>query len=361
MRSFDNLPSRINTVAPLSKIGKMIDAALDVKVEEKRWPKKRVSPSMFPICPIQEYAKLLYQKHNNCMTGESGTLLNIFAKAGTGMHESIQNALGHSGQMVGHWKCVNEKCPEYPKTKSKEVNGKYVRGKFTRTRSTDNKCPCCGKPMAYSELKVLFKTLKGYVDGLIDNLDGTYSLIDLKSTMISKAADGSFFVKYHRFQIATYAYLLKKKYGYNIVDYTLVYVPRDNPKKFVEKTFVFDEKEAKRAKEFMMNQINAWEDALRAIKKNDPMISFKRKPCSSDQDYWDNFHGYEVCPFVDYCFIESHLVEFLNKLEKRIMADPDLTYMEIIKTGRHTQQQGLVPAKQKKSQRPQHIVKRFEL
>lgn len=361
MRTFANVPARTNDTRVLSRIGKMIDAALDVKNQEKRWPKKRVSPSMFPICPIQETAKLIYQKHNKCMTGESGTLLNIFAKAGTGMHESIQNALGHSGQMVGHWKCTNEKCIEYPKTKGKTVDGKYKKGKYTRTRSTNNRCPSCDQPMAYAELKVLYKSLKGYVDGLIDNLDGTYSLIDLKSTMVTKAADGSFFVKYHRFQIATYAYLLKKRYGYNIVDYTLVYVPRDNPKKFVEKTFVFDESEAKRAKDFMMTQIRAWDAAVKSAKTGDLLPAIKRKPCKSAEYYWDEFHGYDTCPFVDYCFIQSHMIDFMKKLEQRIMANPDLTYTEIISTGRKTQQQGLLPDKQKKSQRPKHIVKTFEL
>lgn len=361
MRTFAAVPSRANDTRVLSRIGKMVDAALDVKIQERRWPKKRVSPSMFPICAIQEYAKLLYQKHNNAVTGESGTLLNIFAKAGTGMHEAVQNALGNSGQMVGHWKCRNEKCPEHAKTKGKMVDGKYKKGKYTRTRSTNNICPGCQQPMAYAELKVLYKSLKGYVDGLIDNLDGTYSLIDLKSTTIKKAGDGTFFVKYHRFQIATYAYLLKKRYGYNIVDYTLIYVPRDNPKNFVEKTFLFDEAESKRTKDFMMEQINAWDAAVTSAAKSDPLAAMKRKPCKSPEFYWDEFHGYDVCPFVDYCFIQSHLIEFLAKLEQRIMANPDLSYTEIIKTSRKTQQQGLMQDKAKKSQRPAVIVKQFEL
>ncbi|AXG66613.1 putative exonuclease [Dickeya phage vB_DsoM_JA13] len=337
--------------------------ALDVTVPEKRYPKKRVSPSMFPICSIQEYAARLYEKHNKHLSGESGTMLNIFAKAGTGMHESIQNALGNTGQMVGHWKCSNPDCEEHPKTKSVYENGKRIKkGKHTRTHSCDNICPKCKKPMAYSELKVLYKSLKGYVDGLIDNLDGTYSLIDLKSTTVTKAADGTFFVKYHRYQIATYAYILKKRYGYNIVDYTLVYVPRDNPKKFVEKSFVFDEAESKIAYKFMMKQIRAWDAVMKSVRKKDPSYAIEKKPCKSPEYYWDEFHKYDTCPFVDHCFITSRMVAFLGEMEKRIMANPSLSFAEVVKTNPSAVKKmegGLLPKKQKKTEK--RIVKQFEL
>ncbi|AQT28701.1 putative exonuclease [Erwinia phage vB_EamM_Yoloswag] len=358
MRTFDAVPKFIDH-RKLSRIGKMIDAALDHTVKERReYVKKRVSPSMFPICSVQEYAKQLYSKHNRAMTGESGTMLNIFAKAGTGMHESVQNALGFSGQMVGHWKCQNRKCAEHHKTKDVWKDGRRVKkGKYTRTNSTDNMCPNCKQPMAYSELKVLYKSLKGFVDGLIDNLDGTYSIIDLKSTMVSKAQDGSFFVKYHRYQIATYAYILSKRYGYNIVDYTLVYVPRDNPKKFVEKSFVYDEKEARAARDFMMKQINAWDATIKSLRKGDAKYAIKHKPCRSEKYYWDEFHGYDECPFLNYCFIESRLTEFLERLEQTIMANPDMTYAEVVRPQAEPQQ-GLV---KKKFREKTKVVKQFEL
>ncbi|WOL24474.1 CRISPR/Cas system associated [Yersinia phage fHe-Yen9-02] len=356
-RSFDSIPPAFKR--DLSRIGRLIDAALDVSVQEKRYPKKRVSPSMFPICSVQEYAKQIYQKHRGYMTGSAGTMLNIFAKAGTGMHESVQNALGHSGQMVGHWKCTNRDCPKHALTKDVWANGKRVkRGKFTRTFSTDNMCPSCKKPMAYSELKVLYKTLKGYVDGLIDNLDGTYSLIDLKSTTITKGEDGTFFVKYHRFQIATYAYLLKKRYGFNIVDYTLVYVPRDNPKKFVEKSFRFDDQESKAAFDFMKVQIDAWDAVLDATKKKDPHIAMAKKPCKNEDYYWNEFHGYDTCPFVDHCFIDTRLTEFLEQMEQRILANPEFTYAEVVKPVREKKQQGLMPSKKPQKHKS---VKQFQL
>lgn len=347
----------------LSRVGRLIDSALDVTVPEKRWPKKRVSPSMFPICSIQEYAKRIYEKHNKFLSGENGTMLNIFAKAGTGMHESLQNALGYSGQMVGHWKCTNTDCPEYAKTKSVYENGKRIKkGKYTRKHSCDNICPKCKKAMDYCELRVLYKSLKGFVDGLIDNLDGTYSLIDLKSTTITKATDGTFFVKYHRYQIATYAYILKKRYGYNIVDYTLVYVPRDNPKKFVEKTFKFDDEESQIAYKFMMKQIRAWDAVIASVREKDPTAAIKKKPCKSPEYYWDEFHGYETCPFVDHCFITSRIVDFLEQMEKRIMADPTLSYAEVVKSNPSAvkkDQGGLMPKKKGKPEK--RIVKQFEL
>lgn len=360
MRTFDKVPKYVDN-RQLSRIGRMIDAALDHTVKERReYIKKRVSPSMFPVCSVQEYAKLLYSKHNRAMTGEAGTMLNIFAKAGTGMHESVQNALGASGQMVGHWKCQNRKCEEHHKTKDVWRDGKRVKkGKYTRTRSTNHLCPKCKQPMAYSELKVLYKSLKGFVDGLIDNLDGTYSIIDLKSTTVTKANDGTFFVKYHRFQIATYAYILSARYGYNIRDYTLVYVPRDNPKKFVEKSFVYDAEEAKRARDFMMRQINAWDSSVKSIEKSDPKYAIKHKPCRTEKQYWDEFHSdYNPCPFVNYCFIESRLVDFLAQVERSILANPEFTYTEIVSPQKASEQTGLV--KKKFKEKPK-VVKQFEL
>jgi len=361
MRTFDKVPKFMDNRS-LSRIGRMIDAALDHTVKERReYVKKRVSPSMFPVCSVLEYAKLLYSKHNKAMTGESGTMLNIFAKAGTGMHESVQNALGASGQMVGHWKCTNRKCEEHHKTKDVWRDGKRVKkGKFTRTRSTNNKCPKCKLPMDYVELKVLYKSLKGYVDGLIDNLDGTYSIIDLKSTTVTKATDGTFFVKYHRYQIATYAYILSSRYGYKIRDYTLVYVPRDNPKKFVEKSFVYDEQEAKTARDFMMRQINAWDSSVRSIEKGDPRDAIKHKPCKSEKQYFEEMHSeYNPCPLVNYCFITSHLTKFLADFEQSVMANPDLTYTEIVSPRKAQEQSGLV--KKKNFREKTKVVKQFEL
>lgn len=354
MRSMDKVPG----YGPVrSRIGKMIDGALDYTIIEKRWPKKWLSPSMFPICSVQEYAKQLYQQVHGGVTGSAGTMLNIFAKAGTGMHESLQNSMGHSGQFYGHWKCVNKKCEQYPRTQSQVVDGKYIRGKHTRLRSTNNICPSCGDAMAYDEFKVLYKKLKGYVDGIIDNLDGTYSLIDFKSTTVTKAADGSFFVAYHQLQIATYAWVLKKRYGLNIIDYTLIYVPRDNPKKFVEKTFVFDDKEAKRAKNFLMVQMNAWRAVLKSAETHNPKEAIKHKPCASQEFYWNKFHGYDTCPFVDFCFIPSRLTKRLEEIERRIKADPQLTYMEIVTPRAEKHQKGLTNRREK----PRTQVKQFSL
>lgn len=332
----------VNKGVQRSRIGKMIDASLDVVKQERRWPKKKLSPSMFPICSIQEYAKQRFQNIRGYISGQSGAMLSIFAGSGTNMHSTVQDALGNSGQLVGHWDCSNRDCKEHAKTKSVYENGKKVKaGKHTRYRSTDNMCPTCGKPMAYAELKILFKGLKGYVDGLIDNLDGTYSLLDLKSTTVAKAESGAFFVTYHQLQIMTYAYVLRKRYGYKIVDYTLVYVPRDNPKKFVERTFIFDAAESKRAYTFMMTQINAWSAVMLSVKEDDAKHAIEHKPCKSEKFYWDEFHGYDVCPFVDVCFLESHLYSKLKELDERIKANPEWTYAEIVKPTREKKPQGL--------------------
>lgn len=340
-----------------SRLGKMVDRALDHEVKSKNWPKKRISPSMFPICSVQEYVKQLMQKQYGGVPAKSGTMLNIFARAGSGMHEALQNAMGESGQFFGHWKCTNKECTEYPHTQGYvDDRGRYVKGKHTRVRSTNNKCPCCKKSMAYVEFKILYKNLKGFVDGIVDNLDGTYSLLDFKSTTVTKAGDGTFFVHYHQMQIATYAWILKHRYGLNIIDYTLIYVPRDNPKKFVEKTFKFDDKEGYRAKKFMDIQLDAWDAVLESARTGDPRQAIKHKPCKSQEYYWEVFHGYDACPFVDFCFIPHHLRQALESVKNRIRNDPDLNFMEIVKAPKK-HQKGLTGRKQA----PKAKIRQFTL
>lgn len=329
----------------ITKIERMIDAALDVNVAEQRYPKKRLSPSMFPICSVQEYAKQIFSKERGYMTGSAGTMLNIFAKAGTGMHESVQNALGNSKQLVGHWKCSHRGCEMYERAKDTYVNGKRKKGKYTRTRSTNNICPKCHKPMAYAELMILYKGLKGYVDGLIDNLDGTYSILDLKSTTVDKAGNDKFFVTYHRFQIMVYAYVMKKRYGYNVVDYTLAYVPRDNPKRFAIKTFKFDSKESKKAWKFLKMQLDAWASVMKSKETGEAAHAIEHKPCKTEDQYWQEFHAYDTCPFLNSCFIDSELTLRLQDLETKIKANPNLTYTEILDLRKKAPPQGFKKGK----------------
>ncbi len=339
MRQLNNIDPYAK--APKSPVDKMIDAALDRSEITKGWPKKWISPSMFPICSVQEYIKQLYQKKNGGVTQETGIMLEIFAAAGTGMHNAMQKGMALSGQFYGHWKCTNDKeCSLAKKAKSSYVDGKYKRGKYTRLRSTDNICPECKKPMKYEEIKILYKKLKGYVDGIIDNLDGTYSLIDFKSTMITKAEDGSFFVKYHQLQISAYAYVLTTRYKMKIRDYTLIYLPRDNPKRFVSRTFKYDAEAADTARKLVQAQLAAWEAVMSSVKDSDPTKAIKHKPCATQEFYWEQFHGHNECPFVDYCFIDSRLKKRLQEIEERINANPQLTFAEVVKPQRRKEQTG---------------------
>lgn len=347
---------QLGSVSPFgreqSAIDKMIDKALDHVEISKGWPKKWISPSMFPICSVREYIKQQYQKKWGGVTQETGVMLEIFAGAGTGMHNAMQKGMAASGQFYGHWKCQNDKeCSLGKAAKSSYKDGKYKKGKYTRLRSTDNICPECKKPMKYEEIKILYKRLKGFVDGIIDNLDGTYSLIDFKSTMIKKAEDGSFFVKYHQLQISAYAYVLTTRYKMKIKDYTLIYMPRDNPKRFVSRTFKYDADAAKIAKNLVNEQLKAWEAVMESAKANDPAKAIKHKPCKSQDYYWNEFHAHEECPFVDFCFIDNRLKARLKEIEERINCNPQLTYAEVVRPQRKKEQQGL-KKKTYKKERP---------
>ena len=310
-----------------SQVDRLVDAALDVERHSKGPKKKKLSPSMFPICPIKWFTYLFHQETRGYTESKATALLNIFADAGKAQHKHIQDALGHSGMMHGNWVCVNPECECAKAAKSVyDASGKRTKkGKATRTRSENNICPKCGSIMDYKELLILYKGLKGYVDAVIKNPDGTYSLVDLKSTTVDKATNDRAFVAYQRLQIAAYAYVLKRRYGYDIVDYTLVYVPRDNPKKFVSVKFPFNAKEAKKAKRLIDGEVAKWSAAKKAVTTGDVFKIESLKPCKTEDQYWSEVHTYTQCPFTGCCFSSAQLHSKLKQFMQLSKASPHLS------------------------------------
>lgn len=348
-------------VTQKTPVGRLIDSALDHVSAETGPVKKWLSPSMFPICPIVWFTKLVHQKNRGKSDTKASTLLNIFAASGIGAHKNIQDALGHSGQMHGNWVCVNRDCSKAKEAKSVyDENGKRIKkGRPTRTRSENNVCPECGSFLEYKELLILYKGIKGYVDAMIKNPDGTYSLVDLKSTTVDKAMNDRAFVAYQRKQILAYAYVLKRRYGYNIRDYTLVYLPRDNPKKFVSVEFALDAKEMRRGKKLLNGELRKWGAALEAVKTGKFSSIISEKPCKTEDQYWNEFHSYDKCPFVECCFSGSHLNARLIRFVEESAANKDMTYdvlVEHVMRRVKEKKSGLLPTARNRDRVPVKIV-----
>lgn len=315
-----------------SQIDKLVDSALDVSVKSKSPKKTKLSPSMFPICSVKWFMQLYHQERRGFLDAQSSTMLNIFADSGIAAHKHLQNALGYSGQMHGNWVCVNRECSEYPKTKSvyDDKGKRTYKGRATRYRSENNICPTCKSIMEYKELLVLYRGVKGYVDAVIKNPDGTYSLLDIKSATVDKAINDKALNSYQKLQILAYAYILKKRYGYNIVDYTLTYIPRDNPKKFKSYTFAFDSDAAREAKSIIRRELKKWRVAVDGAKTKKLGLVEKYKPCKSEDQYWSEVHTYVKCPILGVCFSSAELYSKLKQFMVLSDANPDLSLGEII-------------------------------
>jgi len=164
--------------------------------------------SSLPVCPVKwiltEYIPV--KKRDTFST-------DFFAGIGTYVHEIVQTWLGYHGTLYGNWKC--NKC-------------KYIDHFITNKGLCDE----CGSKLEYIELLVADQEspLSGHVDGIIEEKDGSHTIIDFKTSK-----------EHHEeyvHQIMSYWYLLNK-YGpvlgnnyhkpLNIKKAIIFYIQRDNP------------------------------------------------------------------------------------------------------------------------------------
>jgi hypothetical protein len=242
-----------------------------------------------------------------------------FAEVGTVAHEIIQHYIGNTQKVYGNWKCTNSECKHGQDAMDiYDAEGKCIRkGKTTATKTTNNLCPGCGRPMHYEELEISMNGITGHVDCVLVFDKDNWWVVDYKTTMKSKVEDGKLPEHKHIYQLLAYCYILKFQYGLPIRGFSLVYMPRDNPFYFYEYTEPFDrDKHHNRALTILKGEKHKWIATKKSMKTNDLSYIIEAKPCANREQYDEEIDYYTPCPLLDICFQPKKLQSFLEKYQQ---------------------------------------------
>jgi hypothetical protein len=276
---------------------------LTEKEQKDYWARDAtLHPSSMPFCGLRSAYERLLREPDPIVERDFG--FDYFLPVGHATHYALQKWLGHSGQLIGNWKCAGEGCKR--------------KWKF---RSQPKKCDKCGhREFHYDELGgVSGKNFHWHTDGVFHKKDGQYWVIDYKTTSefaIKKHNDAGktvFPYMSNRFQIETYVPLVEEKYNIKIAGWLLVYVPRDGPKLSWKIAIVGGQINEERRERLKQRLEVADRDFSVSLKvKEHPVKVFKKleqsKICE-DREFYDNFihDQYNECPLHKQCFAAKKL------------------------------------------------------
>lgn len=347
-------------------------------ITEGRRPSK--SPSSFPSCSIINYMKHVQGNALGYYPGELECSMEYYTRVGDVLHEVSQWFMGETGVQYGHWKCMNPKC-KYGKAAQNVVaaDGTIIKeGKLTRKHTTKNTCPKCKKPMFHIEVEIRWGLKKnkghklkdkpedkyhfrGFVDGIWKipkELGGGYWIIDYKTTSMKKMERNEYPERKHLYQLPVYAHILKKKYGLDVKGFSLIYVPRDNPRNFYEYREEWNKDWEKWSEKVIKENVGRQVAIDKDLKLKTYENIIKTKPCATERDFEKKMsNGFDECPMIDVCFNRQMLIKSLDRWHKICKKDPPKgVFKESIKVLKHSQYKGL--GLQKKSNsgfKPKHI------
>ena len=284
----------------IAEFEKYYKAASNVTLNERDPKVPKLRASGFPFCGLQYvYKKLsgqLAEQHETINFSKS-----FFTSVGTVAHETFQRYLGSGGQVVGSWKC--HKC------------------NHVRPLSTNHIC-ICGNEMEYVELEIrAFRHVSGHVDGVWRASDGTYWIIDYKTSSTfglqkHEQTGNKFPYSWNRHQIEAYCTFVDLKYGIPISGWMLCYVPRDNPFRNAVVGARVSEKKKSQVYDLVQTYDNHWEMIHKepSIRWRTVIQLIEEKPCSSCSDYEKNWRGFEDCPLAKVCFNSKRLEQRMKDL-----------------------------------------------
>lgn len=253
---------------------------------QRRTPSLRVSG--FPFCGLQT---LINRQDTEQHTHDMG--MPYYTSVGTAAHLVFQRYFGNKGSIFGNWKCYS--C------------------KNVLRLSTIKLCPICGNEMEYEELEVAYgKHLTGHVDGIFQASDGSYWILDYKTTS-SKALrthkkEGDL-LPYGKnvHQIMAYCALIEHQYGMKISGWFLLYIVRDDPKQ----SACFGDSISRDVKENILDICDLYNRQMTAIQKFEATQSKKAvtflietKPCPDREYYLEHMKGMKDCPLLSVCFTD---------------------------------------------------------
>lgn len=329
LRRSASMSRRFDTIVPFSRknanpnkyspVSKIIQAALDVEyiLPGQRTPQLR--PSSFPKCPILDWMKILRHRTVGYLEETKSFGNTYFAEVGTVAHEIIQHYIGNTQKVYGDWKCINTECSHGQDAMDIfNAEGKCIRkGKLTRTKTTNNLCPECERPMHYEELEITMNGITGHVDCILVFDKDNWWVVDYKTTMKSKVLEGKLPEHKHIYQLMAYCYILKFEYGLPIKGFSLVYMPRDNPFYFYEYTEAFElDRHHNKALRILKGEKIKWIATKKTLKTNDLSHIIEAKPCADREQYDEEINYYTPCPLLDICFQPKKLQTYLEKYQQ---------------------------------------------
>lgn len=292
--------------------------------------RRKLSPSQFPICPVLSLLRTSFQDAGYKSSSRSGAL-EIFAGIGENTHLAVQYHLGFSGKLWGRWACKNKSCRLYVGSWPKKGERR-----FSAEKTTDNICPCCGRPMEYIELKVYRGTVRGKIDVILKFDDGTFGVYDIKSATVRKVENNDCLKSHQVHQVRSYVRMLteEKRYGVGPISrYGLVYVARDNPRKMLVESFRYTKSEDAAALKFLNSQRDRYMAYKHDYREGTVVHSIDHKPCRDSNDYFDNMHSYDECPMLPVCFsqdkLQSTMEEFVRQCKSKRL-DSNMTFKEAL-------------------------------
>lgn len=278
--------------------------ALNTKTISPYKPEIRISK--LPMCGLMHAMEML--KYAKGERKEEELKDSYYTNIGNAVHEFYQTLLPKSdvkNLVFGDWKCSD--C------------AKIVYEKCTTPDSLI--CPHCKKnheTIKYEEISLIYRGITGHVDMIFKNEDGTYTLVDFKTTSAYSIAEPKYLpYPKHIMQIETYAFMLLHQFKIKISNYFIVYVSRDKNDggKTLTNTRPIGADITKRILDRRQAQLDQIVYSRGLIKKlfKEPTVEVLKelddnRPCHTVHDYENSktglthgFFGSEECPFKDNC------------------------------------------------------------
>lgn len=282
-------------------------------------------PSSFPLCSVLVYHDLMVGTSTGKFKRDMSAGGGYFTSVGTAAHTNIQFYIGKSGKVFGHWKCINNLCPEFHKARDKwkrvDDKWKLIHGKPTLKNTTNNVCPYCKFDMEYVELTVKHKKVEGHIDCVImlDPKRKRIWVADYKTCTKNKIENARTKLpeRSHLRQLPSYCYILEEKYGYKVEGFSLIYICRDNPWIFYEHAEPWTDAWRKRAMHELKLERVRYRSGVDAYIERDKSIAIGQKPCKSLAHYEKEMGFFDPCPLVDVCFHKKTLESALDKLAEK--------------------------------------------
>lgn len=164
-----------------------------------------IRASQLPFCPLSYILSVA--------RGGPHTVMNYrmayFTSVGTTVHEVMQRYHGKTGQFLADWHCPV--CKKWKRMSHEPM--------------------CCGKLSEYHELLIRLPTVVGHIDGVYKASDGSYWIVDYKTTSTAAVNGGKVNNPGRAYteQVEAYAWAMGEQYNVRIKGVCLMFIIRDNP------------------------------------------------------------------------------------------------------------------------------------